>query len=188
MHCFYVRIGSLAEVHLARSPVQVERGRRVLVRTRRGLELAEVAGPHRSTPTAGPRKADQAITLIVRPTTNEDELLIRRLERHKREAVEACRRALAESGSHSMLLDVDHLLDGGTLLMHFLGPVDTIAESITTRIVAQYESIVRTRHFAKLLRDGCGPGCGTENGSGCGSSCEGCSIASACQANSNESP
>jgi hypothetical protein len=160
----------------------------VIVRTRRGIELGEVAGAHRPPPALDPSKVEHATTCIIRPTTDEDELLIRRLERHKREAIEACRRALAESGSPSTLLDVDQLFDGGTLLMHFLGPIDTIAESITTRIVAQYESIVRTRHFAKLLRDGCGPGCGTGDGGGCGSSCEGCSIASACQANSNESP
>jgi hypothetical protein len=178
MHAFYVRIGSLAEIHLARSPVRINRGRRVLVRTQRGLELAEVAGPHHASRAASRPDAQHATTCIIRPTTNEDELLIRRLERHKREAVEACRTALAESGSHSVLLDVDQLLDGGT----------PIAESITTRIADQYESIVRTRHFAKLLSDGCGPGCGTEHGGRCGSGCEGCSIASACQDNSIECP
>jgi len=83
-----------------------------------------------------------------------------------------------------MLLDVDQLLDGGTLIMHFLGPVDEIAESVTKEIAERYESVVRTRHFAKLLRDGCGPGCGTESGRGCGESCSGCSAAAACPTNS----
>lgn len=181
MHSVFVRIGSMAEVHLARSPVQVQRGRRVLVRTDRGIELAEVAGPYLGKPASVPPEMDRRTTCIIRPTTSEDELLIGRLERHKREAIEACRRELAQSGSRAILLDVDQLLDGGTLLMHFMGSIDSIAESITSRIIDQYESIVRTRHFAKLLRDGCGPGCGTENEAGCGASCGGCSIASACR-------
>jgi hypothetical protein len=76
-----------------------------------------------------------------------------------------------------MLLDVDQLFDGGTLIMHFLGPVDAIAETVTREIADRYESVVRSRHFSKLLRDGCGPDCGTEKGGGCGTSCAGCSVA-----------
>jgi hypothetical protein len=70
-------------------------------------------------------------------------------------------------------VDVDQVFDGGTLIMHFLGPVDTIAESITKGIADRYESIVRSRHFAKLLREGCGPDCGTQLG-GCEATCAGC--------------
>lgn len=171
MHVFFVRIGSLAEIHAARSPLPLNRGRRVIVRTDRGVELGEIAGPSLSGSPADPS------VRIIRPTSEEDELLIRRLQRHKREAVEACRTALAESGSSTMLLDVDQLFDGGTLIMHFLGPVDAIAETVTKQIADRYESIVRSRHFSKLLRDGCGPDCGTEQGGGCGSSCAGCSVA-----------
>jgi hypothetical protein len=175
MQSFYVRLGSLAEVHTGRSPVELSRGRRVIVRTNRGVELGEVV--RRCDHELG---ADQSTVSILRPTTDEDELLIRRLDRHKREAVEACRTELSESGSSSILLDVDQLFDGGTLVMHFLGPVDEVAESVTKKVVDRYESIVRTRHFSKLLRDGCGPACGTEAGGGCGGSCTGCAVASAC--------
>ena len=177
MHRYFVRLGAMAEVYTARWPVSpLQRNRRVIVRTARGLELAEVVGPCRQD-----AKADESEYRIVRPTSDEDELLIRRLERHKRAAVEACRSALTESGSQATLLDVDQLLDGGTLIMHFLGPVDAKAESITSDIVERYESVVRTRHFARLLQEGCGPGCGTENGRGCGDRCAGCSSAAACR-------
>lgn len=169
----------MAEVHAGRSPVELERGRRVIVRTNRGVELGEIVRRCHREP--GQSHAQRPLVSILRPTTDEDELLIRRLERHKREAVEACRKALCESGSSSILLDVDQMFDGGTLVMHFLGPVDEIAESITKKVADRYESIVRTRHFSKLLRDGCGPDCGTEAGGGCGSSCAGCAAASACK-------
>ena len=150
----------------------VDRGRRVIVRTDRGVELAEVIGPYR--PTSEP--AEQVRATILRPTTDEDELLIRRLERHKREAVESCRQRLAELGSTSTLLDVDQLFDGGTLIMHFLGPIDQIAQSISNEVGQQYESVVRTRHFAKLLSEGCGPDCGNGAEGSCSTGCTGCAV------------
>lgn len=172
MNSYYVRIGSLAEIHVGRSDLAFSRGRRVIVRTDRGVELGEVVKECSPTETA---------VQILRPTSDEDELLIGRLQRHKREAIEACRKSLAESESSALLLDVDQLFDGGTLLMHFLGPIDEMAESVTKAVVEKYESIARTRHFAKLLRDGCGPDCGTSEGGGCGSSCAGCAVAAACK-------
>ncbi len=149
------------------------RGRRVIVRTSRGVEWGQIVGR------CGRqfRESDLHDFRILRPTTDEDELLIRRLERHKREAVEACRDEISRSGSTALLLDVDQLFDGGTLIMHFLGPVDSIAQAITKQVAERYESIVRSRHFAKLLSDGCGPGCGSEQGSGCGGGCAGCAVA-----------
>ncbi len=185
----YVRIGALCEVHLAHCPLILPRGRRVIVRTGRGTELAEiircVSDPAlkkslATDETAAQPTSREPTASVLRPTTTEDELLLRRLERHKREAVEACQTALAESESQSVLLDVDQLFDGGTLVMHFLGSVDSLAESITREITERYESIVRTRHFSKLLSDGCGPNCGEQDGE-CGTGCSGCAVAKACK-------
>ncbi len=173
MPSFLIRIGSLAELYIGQSTGSLERGQRVIVRTDRGVEMAETVAP------LSPRQIDNSVyarATILRTTTNEDELLIRRLDRHKREAVEACRRMLTAAGSTATLLDVDQLFDGGTLVMHFLGPVDEIAESVTRQVVQQYESVVRSRHFAKLLVDGCGPNCGTSEGQGCSSKCAGCAV------------
>jgi hypothetical protein len=184
----YVRIGALSEVHLADCPLVLPRGRRVIVRSARGTELAEIIrclpNPAENCVSSAEKLTDrsahrQPTVSVLRPTTDEDELLLRRLDRHKREAVEACQTALAESDSQSVLLDVDQLFDGGTLVMHFIGSVDNTAESITRDITERYESIVRTRHFSKLLSDGCGPNCGEKEG-GCGSGCSGCAIAKAC--------
>ena len=158
------------------------------MRSDRGTELAEIIRclPHSATEStaASLKSANQTAerrptVSVLRPTTDEDELLLRRLDRHKREAVEACQMALAESDSQAVLLDVDQLFDGGTLVMHFLGSVDSTAESITREITERYESIVRTRHFSKLLSDGCGPNCGEKEG-GCGNACNGCAVASSC--------
>lgn len=176
MHTYFVRIGALAEVHAASSEGPLARGRRVITRTPRGIELGEVLQPRRN---GSPRVSPSV--QILRPTSPEDELLIRRLDRNKHRAIEQCRVRLAEAGSTATLLDVDQLFDGGTLVMHFLGPVDEVAESVTKEIADQYESVVQTRHFSKLLRDGCGPDCGTDQGGGCGTGCAGCASAAACR-------
>lgn len=168
MHAVFLRIGSLAEIHAAGVSSPLPSGRRVIARTTRGVELACVVGPCR-TPSATPLS-----TQVLRPTTDEDELLIRRLDRHKRRAVESCRAALRDAGSPVTLLDVDQLFDGGTLVMHFLGEVDQRAREITAAVASQYESVVQTRHFAKLISDGCGPDCGTEQGGGCSGGCGSC--------------
>ncbi len=170
----FVRIGAMAEVYSAQATVNLPRGRRVIVRTARGLELGEVVGPVRN------GVAEEADVRVLRPTSDQDELLIRRLDKHKRRAVEACRKKLASAGSMSTLLDVDQIFDGGTLLMHFLGPVDDLAQQITGDVAKEYESIVESKKFAKLLEEGCGPDCGTKSGcssGGCGS----CALAGGCK-------
>lgn len=179
MQSYFLRIGSLGEVHLARGSKGIGRNCRVVARTPSGLQLGLVLGTSRQS-----GGADLDSVRILRITTDADELLIRRLSRHKRQAVQECRDALNQAGSKSILLDIDQMLDGGTLKMHFLGEVDPIAEKITTRVADAYEAVVRTRHFAKLLRDGCGPDCGT--GEGCASgACSSCSAAVACKANAS---
>ncbi|WP_372898005.1 hypothetical protein [Stieleria sp.] len=177
---YFVRIGVLGEIRLASALAPVQRGRRVVVRSPRGIEVAEVISERRSD---SGRDSDSDASVvdppgyrIVRPTTDSDELLVARLERYKTQAIEACRTRLDRSASGAMLLDVDQLLDGGTLRMHFLGDVDTDAQRIADEIAEEYESVVRTNHLAELLTDGCGPECGTTAGCGSsGGSCAGCS-------------
>jgi hypothetical protein len=181
MSRYYVRIGAFAEIHDAEGPGGLAAAQRVILRTPRGVEVGQIVGLMRRVESKRPSSAR-----ILRATTEQDELLLKRLERHKRRAIESCRASLRDSGSTSTLLDVDQLFDGGTLVLHFLGPIDEIAQSISQRIVEKYESVVRTRHFAKLLHDGCGPGCGTEEAMGCGGGgaasvrCQQCSLSQAC--------
>ena len=147
---------------MASALIPLERGRRVVVRSPRGVEVAEVISRAReSLGGSATSTSDRPSSLyrIIRPTTDADELLVNRLERYKFDAIESCRKRLRASHSDVTLLDVDQLLDGGTLLMHFLGDMDTTAEQIAAAVADEYESIVRTNHLSELLTDGCS-GCG----------------------------
>jgi cell fate regulator YaaT (PSP1 superfamily) len=168
------QVGRFAAVDAVRYP----RRSRVIVRTRRGLELGEVLTP--------PEDSDDGRTFsdgeLLRGVTVQDELLQARLERNRQEAYAACAAMLAENRMSAVLVDVEHLFDGQGLFFYFLGDVTPEMESYTTRLAETYEAKVQFRKFTETLIEGCGPGCGTEEAKGQGGceSCSSCAVASAC--------
>lgn len=127
----------------------------MICRTPRGLEIGEIASE------CVPDSEPAADATIVRAMTAQDELLAVRLERNRREAVDDCRMWLAAAGTKAILLDVDQLFDSGTPIFYFLQAPDGNEPELISRLAERFESRVRTGHFAKLLAEGCGPGCGT---------------------------
>ncbi|TWT73020.1 hypothetical protein [Allorhodopirellula solitaria] len=181
MAAYLVRIGFAGDVFVAASllaEMRLSRRSEVLVQTPRGVELGEVLG-EASPPGAGPETS----LSILRELTADDRLLVERLQRYKRDAVRRCQDVLAQSESAAVLLDVDQLFDGNSLVLHFLGPVDALGRELTDAIVAEYESQVQSIRLSELMTQGCGPGCGSEAGGGCGSSggCASCAVAGACK-------
>jgi cell fate regulator YaaT (PSP1 superfamily) len=179
---YFVRIGTWGDVVRCRAEGtfaiardSICRGNRVICRTGRGLEIGTVTA---SLPGVTDAAADAGGT-ILRKTTTEDELLLARLEKHRIEAMEECRQALTEAGSDAVLLDVDQLFDAGTLVFYFLEPVEPATQQLVEQLASRYESRVRSRHFAKLVNEGCGPGCGTKDahGGGCSGACAVCVVA-----------
>ncbi len=200
MQSYFVRIGSWGEIARCRSSVGAtyRRGARVICRTPRGLEVGQVTAAESSLAGAsaapqGAHATDLSVPItILRATTADDELLISRLERHRRDAMQECRRCLSAAGSSAVLLEVDQVFDAGTLIFYFLSPPEPTDEELVRRLAERYESRVRSGHFAKLLATGCGPGCGTKDcgtddatGSGgsrgCSGSCAVCVVAKASQ-------
>jgi len=112
-----VRVGALGHVgrFTAVDAVRYPRHARVVVRTGRGLELGEVL--------AAPEGPDDgsADGSILRGVTVEDQLLAARLEKHRQSAFEACTARMLEMNAAAVLMDVEHLFDGRTLLFYFLG-------------------------------------------------------------------
>lgn len=171
-----VRVGSMGEVWACRNAERlcVVRGQRVVCRTPRGVELGDVLAE--SGEQTGPNGE------ILRMATIQDELLDSRLRRYKNQAVHNCQLEICRQGLSASLMEVDHLLDGKTLVFYFLGELTPDLQQLANSLVDAYEEKVRSRHFAKLLADGCGPACGTAEGGGCGTSggCAICVLATAC--------
>ena len=175
MHHYYVRLGVFSEIQIAGADQPLPRSTRVVIRSVRGVELGEIVSP------VGDTQGPPAPSLrILRVVSEQDAILLARLQRHKRKAIEKCRKGLEMRKSSAMLLEIDHLFDGSSIVLHFIGNVDAETETYVRELAADYESIVRTGTLAKLLSEGCGEGCGTSESKGCGGSCAGCSVASAC--------
>lgn len=163
--------GRFAAVELRRYP----RGTRVVVRTRRGLELGLVLAP------PGPdMESAQDDGVILRAVTAEDNLLQTRLEEHRQSAYDACVKLLAEHKLDATLLDVEPLFDGQHLFFYFLGDVPSEIEPLMAELAEAYETKAQLRKFAETLLTGCGPGCGTDEASGNCDSCTSCAVVGAC--------
>jgi cell fate regulator YaaT (PSP1 superfamily) len=168
------QVGRFAAVDAVRYP----RHCRVIVRTRRGLEIGDVLAEPEGEDD-GRASADGE---ILRGMTVQDELLQARLEKNRQEAYNACAELLDESGVSAVLVDVEHLFDGQGLFFYFLGDVPAEVEQYTERLAETYETKVQFRKFTETLIEGCGPGCGTEEVKGRGGcdACTSCAVASAC--------
>jgi cell fate regulator YaaT (PSP1 superfamily) len=168
------QVGRFTAVDAVRYP----RHSRVIVRTRRGLEVGQVLTP--------PDDRDDGRAFadgdLLRGVTVEDELLQARLESHRQAAYEACVALLTEHSLPAALVDVEHLFDGQGLFFYFLGDVPADVEKLTARLADTYEAKVQFRKFTETLVEGCGPGCGTEEAKGQGGcdACTSCAVAGAC--------
>lgn len=174
-----IRFSSLGQIgrFVAADAARYPRRSRVIVRSRRGLEIGEVlAEPE---PTA---EAEDIEGQILRRMTVEDDLLEARLAKHRNQAFDACSALLVEHQVPAVLMDVEHLFDGEGLFFYFLGEVPPEAKALTEQLAATYETKIEFRKFAETLAEGCGPGCGTEAAQGQGGcvSCTSCAVASAC--------
>jgi PSP1 C-terminal conserved region len=181
-HYHLVRVGAMGQVgrFAAVDAVRYPRRSRVIVRTRRGLELGEVLSPPEDSDDGRPFSDGE----LLRGVTVQDELLQARLEKNRQEAYAACSAMLVESETSAVLVDVEHLFDGQGLFFYFLGDVTPELETYTARLAETYEAKVQFRKFTETLIEGCGPGCGTEEAKGQGGceSCTSCAVASACGA------
>jgi hypothetical protein len=172
MQNYFVRIGAWGDVARCRAAggETYRRGTRVICRTPRGLEIGQVTAQCDLSAESIERDvavaSGESFATILRATSTEDELLISRLEKHRCDAIRECRKCLTEAGSTAVLLEVDQVFDAGTLVFYFLNPPDESETQLVERLAARYESRVRSGHFAKLLAQGCGPGCGEK---ACGS-------------------
>lgn len=184
--CHLVRSGALSQVgrFVSLDATRFPRGSRVIVRTGRGLEVGEVLAPP-----AGESQAEPDGP-ILRGMTIEDRLLEARLHSKRQAAYDACRRRLDELRIGAVLVDVEHLFDGQTLVFYFLGEHPPELQNITAELAAAYDAEAQIGSFAELLSHGCGPGCGTAaaTGQACTNCSTGCAIAGLCSTAPRSTP
>jgi len=192
----WVRVGAAGTIggYVAAEPVRFSRGQRVVVRSPRGLELGEVL--QAASDQAPVRDAHGQ---ILRAMTTDDELLEARLLRYRARALEHSGAWLAVRGSDLILLDVEQLFDGRTLIFHFLNDEPASDSPILKELAEEFDAQLEFAKFAETVEHGCGPGCGTEHapssgsgassGSGCGNcASQGCAIAAACAPRNRPAP
>jgi cell fate regulator YaaT (PSP1 superfamily) len=174
----WVRVGLLGHVgrYASADGNLFRRGRRVVCRTARGLEIGQVLGS-----AVEPDRTSSLDGTLLRYVTSADDLLLARLEKHRQRAYRACAQLLAQRRIPATLVDVEQLFDGQSLFFYFLGSVPPEVDALTEELADLYAAKVEFKRFAETLEHGCGPGCGTDEGAGCGSHCSGCSLATGCQ-------
>lgn len=172
-----VRYGAMGQVapFRASEPRVFARAARVVLRSRRGLELGEVL-------TAPIETGEQSAGTILRRVTAADELLAMRIEKNKDTAFMGCQTKLSEAGVDATLIDLELLFDGQTLFFYFLGEMNPKIELLAAELAETYEAKVKFRQFTEAALAGCGPDCGTADASGGCENCTSCTIASACSA------
>ncbi len=175
---YFVQIGVLGQIGRFR-PVDramFERGVEVICRTPRGLEVGRVLAESESGSSETEISPDGT---LLRRISDDDRMLIQRLQKNRRSAIEQCNRLLGERNLDAVLLDVEHLFDGQSLYFYFLGEVEPDVEALTDELADAYEAKVRFRKFSEKLLSGCGPDCGTKD---CSSdSCGSCLLSGGCQ-------
>lgn len=172
-----VRIGAFNQIGRFQSvdSAKYPRDARVVCRTERGLEVGQVLSYDEQVD-AHHKDGD-----LLRGLTGEDELLQTRLDRHKKKAIRACERLLRDQALDVALIDAELLFDGKSLFFYFVGEVDERVQSLTEELAATYEAKAKVGQFADLLSKGCGPQCGTAEGSGCATGgCSGCATSGGC--------
>ncbi|MBL9093017.1 MAG: hypothetical protein JNL96_17495 [Planctomycetaceae bacterium] len=158
----------------AADAVRYPRGARVVLRTQRGLELGEVLAPVDS------ERGEPIVGQVLRGMTAQDELLETRLRKNRDAAYAACLGKIDELRLDATLIDVEHLFDGGSLIFYFLGDEPPQWRELTQQLADTYDAQVQFRAFSDAVAAGCGPDCGTESATGCGSCGTGCAVAQFC--------
>ncbi len=156
----------------------------VICRTRRGLEAGTVLKAlEPESPFAVPGD-DACDGQLVRRVTPDDRLILKRIERFRDRAFEACTELIRQHRLPAVLMDAEQLFDGQTLYFYFLGEVTDDLNRLTDELAETWEARVRFRQFTERLSQGCGPDCGT-GAAGCGTrGCSTCSLQSGCRTGS----
>jgi hypothetical protein len=174
---YLIRYGAMGYVGRFRAAAEcagpLDRGRAVVIRTDRGLELGEVLIPLDEAGTA--RAAADERPRIVRPAGADDLERSRHAEADRANRFDLCRRILDEEGWPWDLVDIEPLLEDGVTVLQYLGPhqLDVAAIRARFRMTCGLDVVLEPvgtdlEEVGEADGGGCGSG-GCGSGGSCGS-------------------
>jgi cell fate regulator YaaT (PSP1 superfamily) len=132
------------------------RHQRVIVRSERGLETAEVLCE--STPQAMQLIQEPTKGTIVRPMSHEDEAEAVRVTQKEEVEFQKCKEFIAERHLQMDLVDVEHLFGGERLVFYFIAEKRVDFRELVRDLAREYRTRIEMRQIgvrdeAKLLAD-----------------------------------
>jgi len=155
---YVVRFGAMRFLGVFKAPggQEYRRGSRVITRTERGLEAAEVLCP------ANQELIEQLTDLregqILREITREDEVEIRRLGEQADRELEVCRQYVARLKLPMQLVDVEHIFGGERVVVYYLADGRVDFRELVRQLAGEFQTRIEMRQIgvrdeAKLLAD-----------------------------------
>ncbi|HND53788.1 MAG TPA: regulatory iron-sulfur-containing complex subunit RicT, partial [Pirellulaceae bacterium] len=132
------------------------RGTRVVARTPRGLEVAEVLCD--ATEQAVAQLQDPPAGQILREMTPEDINEADHIAKRTREEFAACERHVKEAGLAMQLVDLEHLFGGERIVVYYLAEQRVDFRDLVKALAAEFQTRIEMRQIgvrdeAKLLAD-----------------------------------
>jgi cell fate regulator YaaT (PSP1 superfamily) len=160
----------------AAGPLSLRRGERVVVRSSRGMEIAEVL--REATPRHAHFLPNTSVGQLLRRLTSEDEQTESARQSRRHELFERGRRLTAELELPLELLDVELLLDGQHAVLHHLRWSDADVRPFVSTLSREFELHITlvdltgpketTNPEEEAEEHGCGrPNCGKAEDGGC---------------------
>jgi cell fate regulator YaaT (PSP1 superfamily) len=132
------------------------RGDRVVARTERGLEVADVLCE--AVPRAVELLSEPSKGKIVRRLTEDDKIVLARLKAAERGELETCQKFTDERRLQMELVDVEHIFGGERLVFYFLAEKRVDFRELVKDLARQFQTRIEMRQIgvrdeAKLLAD-----------------------------------
>jgi len=155
---YVLRYGSMRHVGVfsSRGQDRYLRGARVIARTSRGLEVAEVLAEASEEQVA--RLADSPGGQILREMTAEDENELSHIHEREQVAFEKCQQHVARLGLPMQLVEIEQLFGGERLVVYFLSEVRVDFRELVKVLASEFQTRIELRQIgvrdeAKLLAD-----------------------------------
>jgi len=157
MASYIVRYGEMRflGVFAAASEQTYRRGEQVIVRTERGLEAGEVLCDAEAAPNL---LASAAGGQILRATTSEDMLELKRIREQAEQEFQLCAHHVARLGLQMKLVELEHIFGGERIIVYYLAENRVDFRELVRVLAGEFQTRVEMRQIgvrdeAKLLAD-----------------------------------